>query len=139
MSVPITVPCVLYTPGHQTHYIQATRPPFGPERPCVILAAHADGTIDVETDDGPVSLWHHDPTRLTAIIAEHGERPISYFPQRGMLKFLRPEGSPVVCVARADQGRTPCLATPTGTSLLEQILETGGFLGRVVVTDDGGD
>jgi len=135
-TTPPPAPCVLYTPGHQVHYIQVIRPPFGPALRCEITEVRDSGEIVIETADATLVLWNHDVVRTREVLSRETYEHVDYYPQRGMIKFVRGDGSaPVLCVAAEGVARTPCVTEVTGTSPLDVLLQTGGFLGRVDLSD----
>lgn len=71
-DLPLPRRCGSYEVGHETHHIQARMSwedhSFTPGEASV----DGDGWITVDTDDGQLRRWTHDPDRLRALLGEHG-------------------------------------------------------------------
>jgi hypothetical protein len=127
------VDCRLYLPGHRVHVIQVNRSAGNrlhePE-PARVLSIGPDGTVVLEVAGGRRRLWHHDPVRLGAAVADHGDE-VSHQPSWDLLRVPRGGGGAAAhfCVVDADgHGRRPCASEVAGGDPLELIGSAGGFL-----------
>ena len=103
--------CALYTPGHQTHFIQAR---LALE---VDAAKYQKGSLVNVTDDGWINVavdgeirrfWTHDPARARYNVAEsEGEVGL---PGVDLLHAPLQDGRSIFCICVADESRgpTPC-------------------------------
>jgi len=58
--------CGSYRPGHDTHWIQASKS-WEPGQPLIevtVREVYDDGRLDIEGQDLKTTLWQHDPARL---------------------------------------------------------------------------
>ena len=124
--------CALYTPGHQTHYIQtklARDDDPAKYRMGEVLSVDIDGWIVVAVAGELLRLWNHDPTWVRRCFEESGGR--LGLPGWHLLHAASASGGRY-CICVSDDGPTPCAPPSTGgaspAGLFEQVLTHGGFL-----------
>lgn len=133
-ALPLPKRCGSYEVGHETHHIQARMSwedhSFTPGRATV----DGDGWITVDTDDGQLRRWTHDPDRLRAVLGEHGpavEVRSNYVLAVPHIDAAGRRSSVFISVAMAP---SCCPSRPAKSEdlsihdLFVQIKERGGFL-----------
>ncbi|MGI8755654.1 MAG: hypothetical protein ACR2MB_07300 [Acidimicrobiales bacterium] len=136
-SSPGLLRCGSYLLGHEVHYIQVNLSRQEPATPGHVIVSQ-DGWITIETDDGQLRRWTHDPARLQHLIDEHG--PDVQVRPYGLLAFpgvTPPNGNRTHHVVSIADKPSPCptdVAGPDGDSaedLFDQLMSRGGFVARV--------
>jgi hypothetical protein len=124
--------CARYTPGHQTHAIQARlASEVDPANYLngTVVSVEDDGWITVDVSGEPLRFWTHDPTRVRHCFEESGWHV--GLPGYGVLHARSARGGRY-CICVSDRGPTPCAPPSTASSspedLYERVLTHGGFL-----------
>jgi hypothetical protein len=139
------LPCDLYVPGHQVHYIQAKRAALGddPVSWGRLDSIDREGVITVEFLDRVERYWNHRPEEIQRV-AQRGDK-VRIARRWGLLSVHRRfEKLITVCIADADAPLRPCSVADGPTALddlSERLLDRGGFIvpGRDVVQWSGPD
>jgi hypothetical protein len=124
--------CALYTPGHQTHLIQAKLARDDDPakyRHGVVVAVQDDGWSTLDVDGELLRFWNHDPQWVRRCFEEAGWQV--GLPGYGLLHARSARGGRY-CICVSADGPTPC-APPSaaGSSvagLVERVMSHGGFL-----------
>ena len=123
--------CALYTPGHQTHLIQANLARDAEPstyRHGTVIWVQDDGWITVDVDSERLRLWSHDPAWVRCCLQESGGQV--GLPGSHLLHARHARGR--YCISISDDGPTPCASPSTAGSspagLFEQVQTHGGFL-----------
>src|SRR5437764_6802326 len=92
--------CALYTPGHQTHFIQAklaARVDPAEYRRGTLLSVGDDGWITVEVDGELCRFWNHHPAWVRGCFEESGGQV--GLPGWHLLHAPTPRGRYCICVS----------------------------------------
>lgn len=133
--------CVLYTPGHSIHWIQARLTWKNPKHHAAVTITEIDEVgFVVETSDGPVRFLNHDTVSLQRYVDQVGREgslvgygvlqlPTTAEGAIPMICVIRDEGEPLDrCIQSDDLPALPSGATPTQIAehLLEAVNRQGG-------------
>jgi hypothetical protein len=123
--------CALYTPGHQTHLIQANLARDAEPSTCrhgTIVSVQNDGWITVNLDGELLLSWNHEHTWVRRCFEESGGQV--GLPGWNLLHARHARGR--YCISVSADGPTPCAPPSTAGSdpagLHQQTLTHGGFL-----------
>jgi hypothetical protein len=124
--------CALYTPGHQTHLIQAKLARDDDPanyRHGTLVSVRSDGWITLDVDGERLRFWNHDPQWVRRCFEEsRGKVGLAGY---GVLHASYLDGRRA-CICVSDDGPTPCAPPSTAGSspagLREQVLTHGGFI-----------
>ena len=64
--------CGSYRPGHLMHWIQMkkSREDDQPIIPVKVVAVQDDGRVDIDSSDGELTLWFHEPSRIRSVVEQ---------------------------------------------------------------------
>ena len=123
--------CALYTPGHQTHLIQANLARDAEPntyRHGTVVSVQEDGWITVDLDGELLRLWNHDPVWVRRCFNEAGKQV--GLPEWNLLHARHAGGR--YCISVSADGPTPCAPPSTAGSdpagLHRRTVTHSGFL-----------